>query len=183
VSNKGWDQCINAEVAVNEHQIIVAADVTEETNDKKQIKPMVEQMKRNLAAVGVTEKVKEMVADSGFYSEANVEYLVEEEIDPYIATERLKHHEQIAAPRGRCPKSLTAKQRMARKLRTRRGRERYARRKAMVEPVFGQIKHGRGFRQLLLRGQKKMRAEWRLVSLTHNLLKLWRQERSKKRQG
>jgi transposase len=179
VSNKGWDQCINAEVVVNERQIIVAADVTGETNDKKQVRPMVEQLKGNLAAAGVTEEVKEMVADSGFYSEANVEYLEEERIDPYIATERLKHHEQLAAPRGRCPRGLTAKQRMARKLRTKRGRERYARRKAMVEPVFGQIKHGRGFRQHLLRGREKMRAEWRLVSLTHNLLKLWRYEQSR----
>lgn len=181
VSNKGWDQCLNAQVAVNEYQIIVAADVTDETNDKQQVRPMIEQTQQNVAAVGVMEKIKEMVADSGFYSEANVEYLKEEEIDPYIATERLKHHEQIAAPRGRCPKGLTAKQRMARKLRTKKGRERYARRKAMVEPVFGQVKHGRGFRQFLLRGRKKMRAEWRLVSLTHNLLKLWRHEQSKKR--
>src|SRR3954451_14951899 len=140
---------------------------------------MVEQLKQNLVAAGVTEKVKEIVADSGFYSEANVAYLGGEGVDPYIATGRLKHHEQVAAPRGRCPQGLTAKQRMARKLRTRRGRERYARRKAMVEPVFGQIKHGRGFRQHLLRGRKKMRAEWRLVSLTHNLLKLWRHEQSK----
>jgi hypothetical protein len=119
-----------------------------------------------------------MVADSGFFSEANVTYLEGEEIDPYIATERLKHHEQIDAPRGRCPKGLSAKQRMARKLRTKKGRERYARRKAMVEPVFGQVKHGRGFRQFSLRGLKQMRAEWRLVSLTHNLLKLWRHEQS-----
>jgi transposase len=178
VSNKGWDQCINAQVVVNDHQIIVAADVTDETNDKQQVRPMVEQLKQNLAVVGVSEKVKEMVADSGFYSEANVTYLEGEEIDPYIATERLKHHEQIKAPRGRCPQGMTAKQRMARKLRTKRGRERYARRKAMVEPVFGQIKHGRGFRQMLLRGKKKMRAEWRLVSLTHNLLKLWRHQQS-----
>jgi transposase len=179
VSNKGWEQCINAEVVVNDHQIILAADVTDEANDKKQVQPMVEQLKQNLGAVGVTEKVKEMVADSGFYSEANVEYVEKEGIDPYIATERLKHHEQVTAPRGRCPKELTAKQQMARKLRTKRGRERYARRKAMVEPVFGQIKHGRGFRQHLLRGRKKLRAEWRLVSLTHNLLKLWRHEQSK----
>jgi transposase len=179
VSNKGWDQCMNAEIAVNENQIIVAADVTDETNDKQQVRPMVEQTQQNVAAAGVTEKVKEMVADSGFYSEANVEYLEGEGIDPYIATERLKHHEEVpAAPRGRCPQGMTAKQRMARKLRTKRGRERYARRKAMVEPVFGQVKHARGFRQFLLRGRKKMRAEWRLVSLTHNLLKLWRHERA-----
>jgi transposase len=179
VSNKGWDQCLNAEIAVNENQIIVAADVTDETNDKQQVRPMVEQTQQNVAAAGVAEKVKEMVADSGFYSEANVEYLEGEGIDPYIATERLKHHEEVpVAPRGRCPQGMTAKQRMARKLRTKRGRERYARRKAMVEPVFGQVKQARGFRQFLLRGRKKMRAEWRLVSLTHNLLKLWRHEQA-----
>jgi transposase len=178
VSNKGWDQCMNAQVVVNEHQIIVAADVTAETNDKQQIRPMIEQTQQNVAAAGVTEKIKEAVADSGFYSETNVAYLEEREIDPYIATERLKHHEQIAAPRGRCQQGLTAKQRMARKLRTKQGRERYARRKGMVEPVFGQVKHGRGFRQFLLRGKKKMRSEWRLVSLTHNLLKLWRHEQN-----
>jgi transposase len=181
VSNKGWDQCLNAEVVVNEHQIIVAADVTDETNDKKQVRPMIEQTQHNVAVAGVTEKVKEMVADSGFYSEANVEYLEGQEIDPFIATERLKHHEKIeAAPRGRCPQGMTAKQRMARKLRTKKGRERYARRKGMVEPVFGQVKHGRGFRQFLLRGKKQMRSEWRLVSLTHNLLKLWRHGQNEK---
>src|SRR3954453_2935379 len=168
VSNKGWDQCMNAEVAVNENQIIVAADVTDETNDKKQVRPMIEQTQQNVAAAGVAEKVKEMVADSGFYSEANVAYLEGAEIDPYIATERLKHHEEIpAAPRGRCPQGMTAEQRMARKLRTKRGRERYARRKAMVVPVFGQVKHARGSRRFLLRGREKMRAEWRLVSPTH----------------
>lgn len=179
VSNRGWDQCGNAQVAVNEHQIIVAADVTDETNDKQQVKPMIEQVQQNVAAAGVTEKVKEMVADAGFYSEANVTYLAGKQIDPYIATERLKHHEKMAAaPRGRCPEGMTAKQRMARKLRTKRGRERYARRKGMVEPVFGQIKQCRGFRQFSMRGLKKMRGEWRLVSLTHNLLKLWRHEQS-----
>jgi transposase len=178
VSNKGWDQCLNAQVVVNEHQIIVAADVTNETNDKQQVQPMIEQTQQNVVAAGVTETIKEALGDSGFYSAANVEYLQGQAIDPYLATERLKHHEQLAAPRGRCPKGLTAKQRMARKLRTKQGRERYARRKGMVEPVFGQIKQGRGFRQFGLRGRKKMRAEWRLVSLTHNLLKLWRYEQS-----
>ena len=184
MSNKGWDQCGNAQVAVNAQQIIVAADVTDEPNDKRQVKPMVEQLQRNLVAAGVTEQVEAVVADSGFYSEANVEYLEGEEIDPYIATERLKHHEQIPpSPRGRCPQGLTVKQRMARKLRTKRGRSRYARRKAMVEPVYGQVKHGRGFRQFLLRGLKRMRGEWRLVSLTHNLLKLWRHQQGRGQKG
>jgi transposase len=179
VSNKGWDPCGNAQVVVNEHQIIVAADVTDETNDKQQVKPMIELVQHNVATAGVTEKVKEMVADAGFYSEANVTYLEGEKIDPYIATERLKHHEKrAAAPRGRCPEGMTAQQRMARKLRTKRGRERYARRKGMVEPVFGQIKQCRGFRQFSMRGLQQLRGEWRLVSLTHNLLKLWRHKQS-----
>jgi hypothetical protein len=182
MSNQGWDQCGNAQVTVNEHQIIVAADVTDAANDKQQVQPRVEQMQQHVAAAGVAESVQEMLADSGFYSAANVDYLKGAGIDPSIATERRKHHEQIAAPRGRCPQGLTAKQRMARKLRTNQGRERYARRKGMVEPVFGQIKHGRGFRQFSLRGLKQMRAEWRLVSLPHNLLKLWRHEQSQSQQ-
>jgi len=183
VSNKGWDQCGNAQVAVNEQQIIVAADVTDEPNDKRQVEPMVGQMQENLVAAGVTGEVKEITADSGYYSEGNVDYLRGEGIDAYIATERLKHHERLPPPRGRCPRGLTAKQRMARKLRTKRGRSRYARRKAMVEPVFGQVKHGRGFRQFLLRGLKRMRGEWRLVSLTHNLLKLWRHQQGRGQKG
>src|SRR3954469_3948171 len=136
---------------------------------------MVDQTRQNLEAAGVKDAIGAALADSGFYSETNTAALEQRGIDRYVATERLKHNEKIAAaPRGRIPKGLTAKQRMARKLRTKKGRERYAKRKAMVEPVFGQIKHGRGFRQHLLRGRKKMRAEWRLVGLTHNLLKLWR---------
>jgi transposase len=179
-SNKGWDQCGNAQAVVNVHQIILAADVTDEANDKQQVQPMIEQVQHNVATVGVMGKVKEMTADSGYYSEANVAHLEGLGVEAYIATERLKHNEQIPpSPRGRCPGHLTAKQRMARKLRTKRGREKYARRKGMIEPVFGQIKHGRGFRQFLLRGLKKMRAEWRLVSLTHNLLKLWRHEQGR----
>jgi transposase len=180
VSNKGWDQCGNAEIVVNEHQIILAADVTAETNDKKQVKPMLAQLQQNLSEAGITEKVREMTADSGFFSEENVAHVEGLDIEPYMATERLKHHEEIPpAPRGRCPQKLTAKQRMARKLRTKRGRQIYARRKGTVEPVFGQIKEGRGFRQFRLRGMKKMRAEWQLVSLTHNLLKLWRHQEGK----
>jgi len=99
------------------------------------------------------------------------------EIDPFIATQRLKHHEKIPeAPRGRIPSDLSAKQKMARKLRTKKGRETYAKRKGMIEPVFGQIKGVRGFRQFLMRGLEKMQGEWTLVCLSHNLLKLFRAE-------
>jgi hypothetical protein len=149
--------------------------VTPQANDKQQVKPMVGEALENLIAAGVEEKIGALDADSGYYSEENVTYLEGETIDPYIATERLKHHEKVAcAPEGPAPEGLTPKEQMARKLRTKPGRERYAKRKGMVEPVFGQIKQGRGFRQFLLRGLEKMRGEWSLICLTHNLNKLFR---------
>jgi hypothetical protein len=91
-----------------------------------------------------------------------------------VATGRIKHGERVpAAPRGRPPDDLTVKEKMARKLRTKKGCEIYSKRKAIVEPVFGQIKRARGFVQFSLRGLAKMRGEWCLVCLTHNLLKLF----------
>ena len=175
VSNKGWDQCGNAQAVANEHQIILAADVTHQTNDKRQAVPMVDQARANLAAAGVKQAIGAAVMDSGFYSEANTEALESRGIDPYVATERLKHHEEIPqAARGRIPTDLSAKQRMARKLRTKKGRAVYARRKGMIEPIFGQLKQVLGFRQFSLRGLAQMQGEWRLLCAVHNLLKLWR---------
>lgn len=174
VSNKGFDQCGNAQIVCNEEQIIVAADVTDQANDKRQVQPMVAQAQENLAAAGVEEKIEALDADSGYYSEENVSHLESEKIDPYIATERLKHHEKaLCDPDSPAPEDSTPKERMARKLRTQHGRETYAKRKGMVEPIFGQIKQGRGFRQFLLRGLDKMRGEWRLICMTHNLRKLF----------
>jgi len=176
-SNKGWDQCGNAQAVANEAQIIVAADVTDQANDCRQLQPLVEQTVENLDAVGVAEQVAAFTADAGYFSEENVAVLDENERieEGYLATGRLKHHEQVPeAPRGRPPKGLSAKEQMARKLRTKRGRKEYARRKAIIEPVFGQTKQGRGFRQFLLRGLQQMKSEWKLVCLTHNLGKLFR---------
>ena len=177
-ANKGWDQCGNAQAVANEAQIIVTADVTDQANDSRQVQPMVEQTMENLNAAGVTENIGAFTADAGYYSEENVAVLDENDrIDEnYVATGRMKHNEQLpATPKGRPPKDLSAKEKMARKLRTKRGRKEYARRKAIIEPVFGQTKQCRGFRQFLLRGLQKMKAEWKLVCLTHNLLKLHRQ--------
>jgi len=174
VSNKGFDQCGNAQAVVNQKQIILAGDVVPEANDKREVEPMVGQAQANLEAAGVQERIGALDADSGYYSEDNVVYLEGEGIDPHIATARLKHNEEIPdCPCGRIPQDLTVKQRMARKLRTKKGRETYAKRKGMVEPVFGQIKQGRGFRQFLLRGLDQMRGEWSLVCMAHNLLKLF----------
>lgn len=176
-SNKGFDQCGNAQAVANDAQVIVSADVTDQANDSRQVEPMVAQTLENLDAAGVKENIGAFTADAGYFSEDNVTTLEgNERIDEaYIATGRLKHHEQVPdAPKGRPPKDLTAKEKMARKLRTKKGRAEYGRRKAIVEPPFGQIKHCRGFRQFLLRGLEQMQGEWKLVCLTHNLLKVFR---------
>jgi len=172
-NNKGWDQCVNAQAAVDsKKQIIVACDVTGESNDKQQFEPMLEQAEEN---VGKDEKIKAALADSGYYSESNVKFAEDKKIDAYIATERTKHNDPIMkVPCGRPPKDLTVQEKMARKLRTKKGRETYSKRKSIVEPVFGQIKRARGFVQFSLRGLEKMRGEWAIVCLTHNLLKLFR---------
>jgi transposase len=170
-STKSFEQCYNAQAAVDaDSQVIVAAEVTQEPNDKQQLEPMVEQIEENTGRS--PEKVS---ADSGYFSEKNVENLEERDVDGYIATERQKHSQKPEpAPRGRIPESATVKHRMKRKLQTKKGRETYAKRKSTVEPVFGQIKDVRGFRRFLLRGIEAVRAEWRMMCLTHNLLKLFR---------
>jgi transposase len=176
-SNKGWDQCGNAQAVTNEHQVILAADVTDQANDVRQAVPMVDQARANLDAAGVNEAIKAALGDAGYYSEANAADLEQRGIDPYLATERLKHNEKVAsAPRGRIPVGLSAKQRMARKLRTKVGRAMYAKRKGMIEPIFGQLKQVLGFRQFSMRGLSSMRGEWRLMATVHNLLKLWRHD-------
>ena len=177
-SNKGWDQCGNAQAVANENQIILSADVTEQPNDKRQVVPMVDQALENLKAAGVKQAVGAAVMDTGYYSEANTKALEERKVDPYVATERLKHNQEIPpVPRGRIPKDYTAQQRMARKLRTTKGRATYAKRKGIIEPIFGQLKQVLGFRQFSLRGLASMRGEWRLICAVHNLLKLWRHGR------
>lgn len=168
----GFQQCYNAQVAVDERsQLIVAADVVTAANDKQQLEPLVAQMITN---VGVPRGV---IADSGYFSEANVQTLEEREearIEAYIAVERDRHGAPAPGPpRGRIPAGLTVADRMRRKLRTKRGRAIYARRKCTVEPVIGQIK-GRGFRRFSLRGLGGAKGEFTLVCMVHNLMKLWR---------
>jgi transposase len=175
VSNKGWDQCGNAQAVTNEHQIILAADVTHQANDVRQLVPMVDQTQANLDAAGIKDAIKSALGDAGYYSEQNAKDLEQRGIEAYLATERLKHHEKVAsAPRGRIPDGLSAKQRMARKLRTKAGRLMYAKRKGMIEPIFGQLKQVLGMRQFSMRGLASMRGEWRLMATVHNLLKMWR---------
>jgi hypothetical protein len=164
---KTFIQGYNAQVVVDsEHQIIVATDVTNSPTDDSQLKYMVTQLPR---------KPKVFTADAGYVSKENITYLRKRKIDAYIACGREKHGlYNDPLPRGRIPDGLTVQQKMRRKVRTLKGRRLYARRKAIVEPVIGQIKHATGFRQFRLRGHPKVRAEWFLVTAGHNLKKLFR---------
>jgi transposase len=181
-NNKGWDYSGNAQVVVDDVcQIIVACDVTDQSNDKQQAVPMAQQALSNLEAAGIERprdaegEVQKIAAalDTGYFSAGAVAGLEALDIDPYIATERQKHH--APPPAGEAVAAgASAKEQMRAKLRTALGRALYGLRKGVVEPVFGQIKGARGFRRFLLRGLAKVRGEWRLVCLTHNLLKLWR---------
>ena len=166
----GFVQAYNAQVAVESiSQLIVGQTVTQEPNDKQQVAPMVANIKKQAG-----KKPKEMLADSGYCSEQNLKYLEKKNIDAYVATDRKKHGSQrVACKRGPLPKGATRVDKMKRKLQTKEGAEIYAARKSIVEPVFGQIKHARGFRQFLMRGVEKVKAEWALVCATHNILKMY----------
>lgn len=167
----GFLQGYNCQIAVEENfQLIVGQGVTQQANDKEQLKPMVQAIEEQAG-----QKPGEVLADSGYCSEENLKYLVRRHIDGYMATERQKHGgDRTVCKRGPLPKGAGPVDRMKRKLQTQVGRKIYAMRKAIVEPVFGQIKQARGFRQFLLRGVEKVQMEWALVCLTHNILKLHR---------
>jgi transposase len=170
----GFVQGYNAQAAVEpELLLIVGQRVTEAANDKQQLKPMVEAIEQQSG-----KRPEAILADSGYCSEENLAYLESSEepaskIEGYIATGKQKHgeHRQACKP-GPLPEEATRVDRMKRKLQTKAGKAVYAARKCVVEPVFGQIKHARGFRQFLLRGKTKVEGEWALVCLTHNILRL-----------
>jgi len=169
MGNGAFDQAYNCQAVVDAaHQIIVAQAATDAPNDKEQVVPMIDQIRRNLGR-----KPKRASADSGYYSERNVRSLRKRRIDDYLCPDRLRHGERPPPVRGRLPKGLAFIDRVRRKLMTQHGRLVYALRKEIVEPVFGQMKHVRGLRQFLLRGVTKARGEWSLWCTTHNLLKLW----------
>jgi len=169
--SKDFIQGYNCQAAVDgKTQVIVATGVTQETNDKQQIEPLIEKIEENTA--GKLPKV--VSADTGYFSETNCNIMDDKEIKAYVATGKQKHGEIPLQLRGRIPNNATVKERMARKLRTIKGRATYSLRKQIVEPVFGQIKGARNFRQFSFRGLENCQQEWDLVCLTHNLLKLFR---------
>jgi transposase len=168
-------QAYNAQAVVDEeHQVITAADVMTNASDALNYTAMLDQSAAN---TGV--HPKQALVDAGYCSETNLEAASERQLacgtDTFMATGRLAHDEQVPpAPRGRIPANATLKERMARKLRTKPGRAAYRRRKAIVEPVFGQIMTCQNGRQLLLRGEDGARGEWRLLAACHNLRKIFR---------
>jgi len=176
-SDGAYHQCYNGQAIVDSRaQVIVAAELSDQAPDARLLEPALEQLAENLDAIEAElPEDAALTADAGYFSEDNVRITVQHGLDAYIATGRFKHSEPPPpAPRGRVAKSATPKQRMARKLRTKKGRATYARRKTIVEPVFGQMDTVQDARRLLLRGKQAARAQWRFHCAIHNLLKLHR---------
>jgi len=167
-TRSGFIQGYNAQAAVDgDHQIIVAHTLINTPSDQGQLAPLLHAIKANLGA-----NPGEVSADAGYCSRANIRTLIRRRIESYIATGRQKHGTNAAAGKRRSNSRLVERMRL--KLRRGGWRSRYRLRKQIVEPVFGQIKHARGFRQFLLRGLHKVHDEWALICIAHNLAKLAR---------
>jgi len=170
-------QGYNAQIAVDgEAQVIVAAEVTQQSNDKQQLVAMVEQVKQNVGA-----QPQAVSADNGYWNGKQVGEVQVRGINLHVATGKQKpgasqQAEDEDGQESNAEAGLL--EQMKQKLKTQAGQDLYRMRKAIVEPVFGQIKEWRGFRRFLLRGLQKVRAEWKLICLTHNLLKLFRSGRA-----
>jgi transposase len=182
-TRSGYVQGYNAQAAVTEEQIIVAAEVTQEANDVRQLQPMMASIREIAAAAGVRERVGTLAADAGYWSAENAKPDGRVKTEILIATtkdwKQRKALRDLPPPRGRIPESISRMDRMERKLRTKRGSRLYRKRGQTVEPVFGQIKDARGFDRFLLRGRLGAELEWKLICGTGNLLKMWRRQREK----
>ncbi|MCI4366372.1 MAG: transposase, partial [Thermoplasmata archaeon] len=164
----GYVQGYNAQLAVDaESQVIVMAAVTQESPDQQHMLPMVEELERELG-----ELPAKLLFDAGYFSESQIRAAEAMGTSVYCPPDPWRVTESSPCPRGRPPLAERFTQFMRRKVRSRRGRSEYRWRKMSVEPVFGQIKQGRGLRQFLLRGKTKVGAEWKLWGLTHNLRKI-----------
>lgn len=168
-ATKEFVQAYNAQAVVDSAaQVIVAASVTQQANDSQQLAPMLEQVKAMTGS-----QPQQATADAGYFSEKNVTDPNLAGIDLLVAPDRQKHGKQVPCATGPPPPEAGVAEQMRHKLRTPEGRAVYRMRKAVVEPVFGQIKERRGFRRFLLRGLARVEAEWQMICATHNLLKLF----------
>lgn len=177
-TRKGFIQGYNAQAVVTEGQIIIAAEITQEANDQHQLHPMIEKAQDNLVKAGIEEKIDTVLADAGYCSESNLSKSGPDTPELIIAVKKdykqRKDMKEESAPKGRIPSNLTHRERMERKLKTKRGKSLYKKRGQTVEPVFGQIKSGRGCDGFIVRGKPNCNSEWKIICSAHNLLKLWR---------
>jgi len=174
MSDGSFQYAYNAQTVVDETaQVIVAVNVTQAANDVNQLFDTLAVMDASLVDAGISSHPEVILADAGYCSDDNLQHLDKVGSVVLIATGRLKRGEQVpGAPRGRIPKNATLKEKMARRLRTKQGKADYARRKAIVEPVFGQMKTRQHAGQLRLRGLEGATGEILLHALVHNLRKL-----------
>lgn len=168
-ATKGFEQAYNAQAVVDgTAQVIVATSVTQETNDKKQLVPMMLKVEEQTGALP-----DRALADAGYFGEAAVTDKRLDGVELFVPPDRQKHGRADAAPSDPSHAGASVADTMREKLRSAEGREAYALRKQVVEPVFGQIKEARGIRRFMFRGLAKVTAEWDMICLTHNLLKLF----------
>jgi transposase len=171
-STNSFEQCYNGQAIVDDSfQVIVAVGLSQNANDVEEVEPILDILEENLGGIPQHTAI---TTDAGYFSDTNVMLFEDALLDPFIATIKMKHGEVFPPVRGRPPNDLTPKERMIRKLCTKRGQKIYSKRKSTVEPVFGQIKQARGLRQFSLRGYQNVSAEWQMWCLSHNLLKLYR---------
>lgn len=179
----GYFQGYNVQAVTTRDQVIVAAEVSHAATDMHELQPLIEATNRNLQALG-SESARVLLADAGYYSEANVVQAGEGGPELLLATRSDRNRRVRAAPpRGRIPAGLSVRERMERKLATKRGRRLYEQRRWMIEPVFGDIKENRGIRRFMRRGIAACSSEWKLIAATHNLKKLYRRMRPSLRPG
>ncbi|GBE23210.1 MAG TPA: IS4/IS5 family transposase [Actinobacteria bacterium] len=173
-TNDGFHYPYNAQTVVDEYsQVVLAAKVTDQAGDVKQLLPMIGVVAVNLADVGIEAAPSMFLADAGYCSEDNLQEISDAKINALVATGRVRRNERVPeTPRGPIPKDATQRERMARRLRTNPGRANYARRKAIVEPAFGQMKVRQQAGHLRLRGITGAQGEWTLHVICHNLRKL-----------
>lgn len=172
-SSKGFEQAYNAQAAVDvDSLLIVASHISQNPNDKREIEPALAEVAK---LPGEVAEIETILADTGYYSAANVTLCNDKNITPLIATKRDKHHQ---SPTERFTEAPPLKdgadpiERMKHSLQTREGRRLYGKRKCTIEPVFGIIKHVLGFRQFLLRGIEAVQGEWSLVCMAWNIKRL-----------
>lgn len=173
-THNGWVQGYNAQAVANTHQVIIAADVTQDTNDCHQLTPMVEEAAREAAAAGVDEPVGVVLADAGYADQKVFATFTDDGPDYYVAVRNMRHGAPRVGSRGPLPADASPLDKMDRKVSRKAGRAIYDQRKWMVEPVFAHIKTIQRIVCFTRRGIDAVKAEWKLIATSHNLLKLYR---------